>query len=149
MPEAILSPHLKSAIRNYAFLFFGSILFHLIGTWNLPLIDRDEPRFAEASREMIERRDYIVPYFNAHLRLDKNTITYWTQDASYKILGENDFSARFPSALAAALPRFDLRLGLANWRKQDGMWAAIIFTLRYKRSSTRKPRLLTCGSFCS
>ena len=54
----ILSRHLKSAIRNYALLFFACVPFHILGTWSLPLIDRDEPRFAEASREMIERRNY-------------------------------------------------------------------------------------------
>jgi 4-amino-4-deoxy-L-arabinose transferase-like glycosyltransferase len=34
----------------YALLFVGCVLFHIAGTWTLPLIDRDEPRFAEASR---------------------------------------------------------------------------------------------------
>jgi 4-amino-4-deoxy-L-arabinose transferase-like glycosyltransferase len=51
-------------MRNYILLFFGCLLFHLAGTWSLPLIDRDEPRFAEAAREMRERGDLIVPYFN-------------------------------------------------------------------------------------
>src|SRR5919109_2811666 len=88
---------------KYATLFFAALAFHLAGTWNLPLIDRDEPRFAEASREMIERGDYVVPYFNGQLRLDKPPLTYWAQVASYHIFGENDFAARFPSAIAAAL----------------------------------------------
>ena len=69
----------------------------------MPLIDRDEPRFAEASREMIERGDYIVPHFNNQVRLDKPPLTYWAQTASYFLFGQNDFAARFPSALAAAL----------------------------------------------
>ena len=62
----------------------------------MPLIDRDEPRFAEASREMIERGNYVVPYFNNQLRLDKPPLAYWAQVASYRIFGESDFSARFP-----------------------------------------------------
>ena len=110
-----MSPHLKSAtpinrehatnvgVRNYALLFFGCVLFHLAGTWSLPLVDRDEPRFAEASREMIERGDYIVPYFNNHVRFDKPPLAYWAQVTSYKVFGENDLAARFPSAIAAAL----------------------------------------------
>jgi 4-amino-4-deoxy-L-arabinose transferase-like glycosyltransferase len=75
----------------------------LAGTWIVPLIDRDEPRFAEASREMIERNDYVIPYFNNQYRFDKPPLTYWAQVASYKIFGQNDFAARFPSAIAAAL----------------------------------------------
>jgi 4-amino-4-deoxy-L-arabinose transferase-like glycosyltransferase len=121
---------LKSAIRNSVFLFFGSVLFHLAGTWSLPLIDRDEPRFAEASREMIQRADYVVPYFNNQLRLDKPPLTYWAQVASYRIFGESDFSARFPSAIAAALTA----LVILAWGRRIGTsglgwWAAIIFTL--------------------
>lgn len=143
MPEAILGPHLKSAIRNYALLFFGCLLFHVAGTWSLPLIDRDEPRFAEASREMIERGDYVVPYFNNQVRLDKPPLTYWLQTASYRLFGENDFAARFPSAVAAAL----VALSIFSWGSRlrppprssaseariggtkVGWWAAIIFTL--------------------
>ena len=121
---------MKSAIRNYLLLLTGCVLFHIIGTWSLPLIDRDEPRFAEASREMIERADYIVPYFNNQLRLDKPPLAYWAQIASYRIFGENDFAARFPSAVAAALTALSIfawgsRLG----GKKVGWWAAIIFTL--------------------
>ena len=143
MPEAILGAHLKSAIRNYALLFFGCLVLHVAGTWSLPLIDRDEPRFAEASREMIERGDYVVPHFNNQVRLDKPPLTYWIQTASYKIFGENDFAARFPSAVAAALAA----LSIFGWgsrlrqprqpsaaqahigRDRVGWWAAIIFTL--------------------
>src|SRR3982750_4198633 len=94
---------LRPAMRNYIVLFVGCVLFHLAGTWSLPLIDRDEPRFAEASREMIQRADYIVPRFNNQLRLDKPPLAYWAQVASYRIFGESDFSARFPSVIAAAL----------------------------------------------
>src|SRR5439155_13652957 len=49
---------------------------------------------------------------------------------SYRIFGENDFAARFPSVLAAALIALSIfawggRLGGAR----VGWWAAIIFTL--------------------
>jgi len=104
------------------------------------LIDRDEPRFAEASREMIERGDYIVPYFNNQVRLDKPPLAYWAQVASYHIFGESDFAARFPSAVAAALTALTifawgsrLRAATASQARIDGArvgwWAAIIFTL--------------------
>ena len=96
----------------------------------MPLIDRDEPRFAEASREMIERGNYIVPYFNNQLRLDKPPLTYWAQVASYHIFGENDFAARFPSAIAAALTAILIfAWGRRMGGEKLGWWAAIIFTL--------------------
>ncbi len=121
---------INSSGGNYATLFFGCLIFHMIGTWSLPLIDRDEPRFAEASREMIQRTDYVVPYFNNQLRLDKPPLAYWAQVASYRIFGESDFSARLPSAIAAALTA----LVILVWGRRIGTpglgwWAAIIFTL--------------------
>src|SRR5437660_5522313 len=130
-------------VRNYALLFFGCVLFHLAGTWSLPLIDRDEPRFAEASREMIERSDYVVPYFNDRVRFDKPPLTYWFQVVSYRVFSENDFAARFPSAIAAALtalsifawgsrlrsPRRPSALQACIGGNRIGWWAAIIFTL--------------------
>jgi 4-amino-4-deoxy-L-arabinose transferase-like glycosyltransferase len=121
---------INSTTAKYAILFFTCVLFHILGTWTLPLIDRDEPRFAEASREMIERGNYIVPYFNNQLRLDKPPLTYWAQVSSYHIFGENDFAARFPSAIAASLTA----LAIFGWGRRIGgekvgWWAAIIFTL--------------------
>jgi 4-amino-4-deoxy-L-arabinose transferase-like glycosyltransferase len=111
-------------------IFCGCLLFHLAGTWALPLVDRDEPRFAEASREMIERGDFVVPYFNNRYRFDKPPLTYWGQVASFALFGENRFAARFPSAVAAALTS----LVIAAWGSRMGLgrigfWAAIVFTL--------------------
>ncbi len=121
---------INSTGAKYAIVFLCVAAFHILGTWSVPLIDRDEPRFAEASREMIERGDYVVPHFNNQLRLDKPPLTYWAQVASYKIFGENDFAARFPSAIAAGL----VAILLLAWGKQvggaqAGWWAAVIFTL--------------------
>ena len=79
---------------------------------------------------MIERGDYIVPYFNNQLRLDKPPLTYWAQILSYRVFGENDFAARFPSAIAAALTALVIfTWGTRSGGKTLGWWAAIIFTL--------------------
>jgi len=119
-----------AGVRDFALLFFACLLFHLAGTWSLPLIDRDEPRFAEASREMLQRGDYVVPFFNNHYRFDKPPLTYWCQTVSYRVFGENDFAARFPSAVAAALTAvLLLAWGRRMESERAGWWAAIIFTL--------------------
>ena len=79
---------------------------------------------------MIERGNYIVPYFNNQLRLDKPPLTYWAQVTSYHIFGENDFAARFPSAIAAALTAILVfAWGRRIGGERVGWWAAIIFTL--------------------
>ena len=106
----------------------------------MPLIDRDEPRFAEASREMIERGNYIVPYFNNQLRLDKPPLTYWAQVASYQIFGENDFAARFPSAIAAAL----IAITIFAWGRRMGRRKARVVGRDYLHAFA--PNVRSCES---
>ena len=89
-------------LSHLALLFFGLVLFYSLGNWSLPLIDRDEPRFAEASREMRQSGDFIVPRLNGAYRFDKPPLIYWCQVAAFACFGENDFAARFPSVLFAA-----------------------------------------------
>ena len=68
----------------------------------LPLIDRDEPRFAEAAREMIQSGNFVVPHFNNVPRYDKPPLIYWCEVLAYEIFGENAFAARLPSLMATA-----------------------------------------------
>jgi 4-amino-4-deoxy-L-arabinose transferase-like glycosyltransferase len=113
----------------YCVLFFlGATLLYSIGNWSLPLIDRDEPRFAEASREMRQSGNYVVPRLNGEYRFDKPPLIYWCQVLSYDVLGENDFAARFPSAIFASLA------AVATWifssrifGPRVGLWSGIIF----------------------
>ncbi len=77
------------------------LALNLSGAWLLPLIDRDEPRFAEASREMRQDHDYVVPSFNGAPRYDKPPIIYWAQVLAFRWLGETPLAARLPSAVFA------------------------------------------------
>ena len=89
----------KLAARPQRAIVLFSLALLLAGNWILPLTDRDEARFGEASREMRQRGDYVVPWFNGAWRLDKPALIYWCQIASYEIVGDNPFGARLPSAL--------------------------------------------------
>lgn len=89
-----------------------ALIVLLPGTATLPLIDRDEPRFAQATLEMMEgeHANWIVPYFNGEYRFDKPILIYWMMRASYTLFGVNEFSARLPSILCA------IALALLLWR---------------------------------
>jgi len=105
-----------------------SLALLLAGNWIMPLTDRDEVRFAEASREMIQRGDYVVPWFNGAWRFDKPVLIYWCQSASYKIFGINDFAARLPSALFTT----GTALMLVRWGRKiadakTGLLAGLMF----------------------
>jgi len=89
----------KFASRPQRAILLFSLVLLLAGNWLLPLTDRDETRFAEASREMLQRSDFVVPWFNGQWRFDKPVLIYWCQMASYQVFGENPFGARLPSVL--------------------------------------------------
>src|SRR5258707_14591475 len=111
----------RLAARPVLALVLLSLTLLLAGNWLLPLMDRDEPRFAEASREMVQRQDPVIPWFNGQYRFDKPPLIYWCQVASYKCLGENAFAARLPSALfgtATAVLLFMWGRRLANERAE-------------------------------
>jgi 4-amino-4-deoxy-L-arabinose transferase-like glycosyltransferase len=94
----------------------------------LPLLDRDEPRFAEASREMIQSGNYVVPTFNHQPRYAKPPLIYWCQVAAYQVFGENAFAARLPSLLAVA----GTAVLLLAWGRALGSHAAgLIAALAY------------------
>src|SRR5579864_1910163 len=67
------------------------------------LWDRDEPRFAQATVEMIASGDYLVPTFNGKLRPDKPALVYWLMSLPVRWLGPTAVAARFWSAAAMAL----------------------------------------------
>lgn len=81
----------------------AGLLVLLPGNGHLPLIDRDEPRFAQATREMMQRGEWVVPYFNDDYRFDKPVLIYWMMRVSYAALGVNEFAARLPSVLTSVL----------------------------------------------
>lgn len=114
-------------------LFFAFLALYVAGDWALPLIDRDEPRFAEASREMLERGDFIVPYFNDQTRFDKPPLIYWLQDAAYKAIDGgrgNEFAARLPSGICGALATVVIAVwGSQLYDPRTGWRAAVMFGL--------------------
>lgn len=82
---------------------------YLPGLWTIPPVDRDESRFAQASRQMVESGDYVVPRVQDRPRLNKPPLIYWLQSTSAKLLGDepgkwpngNIWVFRLPSVLCA------------------------------------------------
>jgi 4-amino-4-deoxy-L-arabinose transferase-like glycosyltransferase len=115
--------------RLYIVLFFfGAALLYSFGNWSLPLIDRDEPRFAEASREMRQSADFLIPRLNGEYRFDKTPLIYWCQVLAFDILGESDFAARLPSVIFAALTAIaTLMYSSRMFGPRIGLWSGILF----------------------
>ena len=66
------------------------LILFLPGLWTIPPVDRDESRFAQASRQMVESGDYILPRVQDKPRLNKPPLIYWLQSASVKVFGDKE-----------------------------------------------------------
>lgn len=84
-------------------LALGCFLAFWLNLGGYPLFDVDEPRYAQAAYEMLERGDWITPYFNGVVRFDKPVFFYWLIALAYKWFGVSEFAARSVSALSATL----------------------------------------------
>ncbi|NUO08309.1 MAG: glycosyltransferase family 39 protein [Candidatus Brocadia sp.] len=104
----------------------GLVLF-LFYTWEIPLIDPDEPRYASTASDMALNNDWIVPHFNGAPRINKPPLFYWAIAISYKIFGINEFSARLPSVLAAIGTVLITYLwGKRIEDRNNGFWAGVM-----------------------
>jgi 4-amino-4-deoxy-L-arabinose transferase-like glycosyltransferase len=129
-------------------LVSGVVLFTNLG--GPRLWDRDEPRNAGCAREMLERGDWITPYFNAELRTHKPVLLYWLIMSAYQLFGIHEFSARFWSAalsIGTALLTYHLGCRLSD--RRVGFWAALILstTLMFDvagRAATPDALLIFC-----
>ncbi|MDF1826372.1 MAG: glycosyltransferase family 39 protein [Verrucomicrobiales bacterium] len=110
------------------FLFIFALLLLIPGTVTLPLMDRDEPRFAQATLEMMETDQWVIPYFNGEYRFDKPPLTYWWMRIHYLILGKGELAARLHSILAAGLTALVIaRIGSFLYSPRAGILAGIGF----------------------
>jgi 4-amino-4-deoxy-L-arabinose transferase-like glycosyltransferase len=84
-------------------LLILSAIVLVYGLGRLPLLGPDEPRYAEVAREMLVSGDFISPRLCGCLWFEKPVLLYWMTAAGYKVMGVNEFAARFPCAAAASL----------------------------------------------
>src|SRR6202162_4117847 len=73
-----------SHVRAVAFLTLCGLLLFLPGFFNIPPIDRDEARFAQATKQMVESGDFVDIRFQDEVRYKKPVGIYWLQAAAVK-----------------------------------------------------------------
>src|SRR6266487_3077852 len=70
--------------RAVAVLLVVALLGFLPGFFSVPPIDRDEARFAQATKQMVESGDYVDIRFQDEVRYKKPVGIYWLQAAVVK-----------------------------------------------------------------
>lgn len=109
------------------------LALYLPGLVSIPPLDRDEARFAQASRQMLESGDFLRIRFQDHARDKKPAGIYWLQAASVALFSNAESTAiwpyRLPSTLGAALAAlFTLALGRALFpdERRAGLYAGVM-----------------------
>jgi 4-amino-4-deoxy-L-arabinose transferase-like glycosyltransferase len=108
---------------TYGFLW---LVLGLLPLFLRPLWEPDEARYAEIPREMLASHDWLTPRLNGVLYFEKPPLQYWMSAVSIKLFGHQDWAARLPLALAAAIMlwcawRLAKRLG-----SRGPIWAAVM-----------------------
>ena len=105
----------------WALLTLLCLALFLPGLATIPPVDRDEARFAQASKQMLEGGDFIQPRFQGDDRFNKPIGIYWLQAAAARLTQRpaSIWAYRLPSALgalAAVWLTFLLGRRLCGWR---------------------------------
>jgi 4-amino-4-deoxy-L-arabinose transferase-like glycosyltransferase len=96
-------PARRAICCKITIFILAAACLYLLGNGQVSLWDRDEPRYAQTSRQMLQSGDWVVPHFLDEVRTAKPVLIYWCQAAAMSAMGENSFAARFPSALTMIL----------------------------------------------
>ena len=81
---AALDYAMGSHRRAAALLVAFSLLAFLPGFFQIPPVDRDEARFAQATKQMLETHEYVDIRFQNDVRYKKPVGIYWLQAAAVK-----------------------------------------------------------------
>jgi len=88
-------------------LLLLSLILFVPGQWTVPPLDRDEPRFTQATKQMLETEDYVDIRFQDQARHKKPVGIYWLQAAAAKLSGKDAEAPlwvyRLPSLIGATL----------------------------------------------
>src|SRR3954452_8239470 len=102
--------------RAAAFLVLCGLVLFLPGFFNIPPIDRDEARFAQATKQMVETGDFVDIRFQDEVRYKKPVGIYWLQAAAVE------------TASAMGLPRAPVRIWLYRVPSLIGAIGAVLLT---------------------
>lgn len=103
-------------LRATLFLMLCGIVLFIPGFFNIPPVDRDEPRFAQATKQMVESGDFVDIRFQDEVRYKKPVGIYWMQAAAVE------------TASALGLPRAQVRIWVYRVPSLIGAVGAVLLT---------------------
>src|SRR6202162_4005403 len=136
---AVLDYATGSHRRAAALLLVFSLIAFVPGIFQIPPVDRDEARFAQGTKQMIESGDYIDIRFQDEVRYKKPVGIYWLQAAVVN------------AAEALGVPKARTTIWLYRVPSLIGAIGAVLLTywtaLAFvSRRAAIFPGLITCSS---
>jgi 4-amino-4-deoxy-L-arabinose transferase-like glycosyltransferase len=114
--------------KTLTILLSAAAILYLIGARSVPLWDRDEPRYAQCSREMLQTGDWVLPKYLGNWRIEKPPLIYWSQMLAMSVEGDTPEAARFPSTLAVLLTALVLAFVVRHFiGDHRALWTVFIF----------------------
>ncbi len=114
--------------RSIALIVLAWVILQFAGIFSPGLLDDVDSVYIEIAREMLHRHDFVTPYIDGIRFFDKPPLMYWLAASSMRVLGETDWAARLPLALAIlALFLAIYALGLRLYSERAAFYAALIF----------------------
>lgn len=114
--DRVLTAATASHLRALSVLALLSLASFLPGFFQIPPVDRDEARFAQATKQMIETGDYVDIRFQEEARYKKPIGIYWLQAAVVR------------AAEAAGVPHARTTIGLYRIPSLLGALGAVLAT---------------------
>ena len=119
-------------LRQYWLLLILALPF-FVALDESSLWDANEAFYAQTPREMVDRGDWLVPYFNGKPRLNKPPLSYWVVAVFYNLFSISVFWERFPMALLACGSVLSVfAIGKTLYNQKVALWAAGIFATTFR-----------------
>ena len=123
---AIVDWAVSSHARAVAVLMIAALLAFLPGFFQIPPVDRDEARFAQATKQMLESGDYIDIRFQNEVRYKKPVGIYWLQAGAVKAADLVGFSNALATIWLYRIPSLIGAIGAVLLT----YWTALAFVSR-------------------
>lgn len=117
--SATLASRWSTRLERHPYLWLSLVcaLLYLPGIARLPVVDRDEARYLQATRQMLESGDLISIRFQDTARNKKPVGIHWLQALAVGTLSDARSNAAWPYRIPSVL----------------GAWASVLLTFRFAR----------------